>query len=103
MMFAWNNKPDAVYQSLTKMQSRKFVLHCHRYISPEHTHNRFTALLDFLSRITQVSRNQEGKINLDLLEQETVSGSGIIWAMQICTLTQTQPRQRPTTICPEVN
>ena len=35
-----------------------------------------------LSRTTQVSRhqkgkNQEGKTNLDLLEQETVSGSGI--------------------------
>jgi len=26
-------------------------------------------------------QNQEGKINLDLLEQEIVSGSGISWAI----------------------
>jgi len=38
-----------------------------------HTHNRFTALLD-LSWTTRVSRHQKGKTNLDLLEQETVSG-----------------------------
>jgi len=30
-----------------------------------------------LSRTTQVSRYQKGKTNLDLLEQEIVSGSGI--------------------------
>ena len=29
---------------------------------------------------TWVSRHQKGKTNLDLLEQEIVSGSGIIWA-----------------------
>jgi len=28
-----------------------------------------------------VSRYQKGKTNLDLLEQETVSGSGISWAV----------------------
>jgi len=28
---------------------------------------------------TRVSRYQKGKTNLDLLEQETVSGSGISW------------------------
>jgi len=32
-----------------------------------------------LSRTTQMSRYQKGKTNLDLLEQETVSGSGISW------------------------
>jgi len=41
-----------------------------------------------------VSWHQKGKTNLDLLEQETVSGSGFSAAlqlgrMQICTLTQT--------------
>jgi len=30
---------------------------------------------------TQVSRYQKGKIKLDLLEQEKVSGSGISWAI----------------------
>ena len=33
------------------------------------------------SRTTWVSRYQIGKTNLDLLEQETVSGSGISWAI----------------------
>jgi len=33
-----------------------------------------------LSRTTRVSQYQKGKTNLDLLEQETVSGSGISWA-----------------------
>jgi len=28
-----------------------------------------------------VSQYQKGKTNLDLLEQETVSGSGICWAI----------------------
>ena len=34
-----------------------------------------------LSGTTRVSRYQKGKINLDLLQQEIVSGSGISWAM----------------------
>ena len=41
------------------------------------------------SGTTQVSHYQKGKTNLDLLEQ--------LGHMQICTLTQTQPRQHPTT------
>jgi len=49
-------------------------LHCYNY-------NSFTALW-ILSRITRVSRYQKGKTNLDLLEQETVSGSGISWAIR---------------------
>jgi len=45
-----------------------------------------------MSRTTRVSRYQKGKTrkvktNLDLLEQEIVSGSGICWA--ICTSSQT--------------
>jgi len=34
-----------------------------------------------LSGTTWVSWHQEGKTNLDLLEQEIVSGSGISWAI----------------------
>ena len=53
-----------------------------------------------LSGTTRVSQYQKGKTNLNLLEQEIVSGSGIICV--ICKsaswfLTQTQPPQRPTT------
>jgi len=53
------------------------------------------ALLDFV-RNNPVSWHREGKTNLDLLEQEIVSGSGICWDMKTCTLTQTQPCQHPT-------
>jgi len=35
-----------------------------------------------LSGTTRVSRYQKGKTNLDLLEQKTVSGSGISWAIR---------------------
>ena len=53
-----------------------------------HTHTHTTVLLLFwnLPGTTQVSRYQKGKTrkvktNLDLLEQEIVSGSGISWAI----------------------
>jgi len=45
-----------------------------------------------LSGTTRVIRYQKGKTNLDLLEQETVSGSGISWA--IC---KSAPRPRQIT------
>jgi len=43
-------------------------------------YNRFMALWN-LSRTTWISRYQKSKSNLDLLEQEIVSGSGISWAI----------------------
>ena len=53
-----------------------------------HTHTHMIVLLLFwnLSGTTRVSRYQKGKTrkgktNLDLLEQEIVSGSGICWAI----------------------
>jgi len=46
-----------------------------------------------LSGITQVSRYQKGKTNLGLLKQETVSCSGISWA--IC---KSAPRSRQITM-----
>jgi len=43
------------------------------------------ALLDFVrdypGELAPETYNQQGKTNLDLLEQETVSGSGISWAI----------------------
>ena len=42
-----------------------------------HTHTPFNGPF---SGTTRVSRYQNGKTNLDLLKQETVSGSGISWA-----------------------
>jgi len=52
-----------------------------------HTHTHTTVLLLFwnITGTTRVSRYQKGKTrkvktNLDLLEQEIVSGSGICWA-----------------------
>ena len=61
-----------------------------------HTHTHTTVLLLFwnMSGTTRVSRYQKGKTrqvktNLDLLEQEIVSGSGICWAIcKVCTSSQ---------------
>ena len=55
-----------------------------------------------MSGSTQVSRYQKGKTkkvktNLDLLEQEIVSGSGISWAICKSAPHPRQPRQHPTT------
>jgi len=47
--------------------------------SKPHTHTHL--FIGTLSRTTQVSRYQKGKINLDFTKQETVSGSGISWAI----------------------
>jgi len=52
-----------------------------------HTHTRLTGPL---TGTTRVSWYQKGKTNLDLLEQEIMSGSGISWA--ICKSTP-RPRQ----------
>ena len=43
-------------------------------------YNHFIALW-ILSATTRVSQYQKGKTNLDLLEQEIMSGSGISWAI----------------------
>jgi len=63
------------------------------------THTHTTVLLLFwnLSGTTRVSRYQKGKTNLDLLEQEIVSGSGICWAICKSAPHPRQPRQHPTT------
>ena len=45
----------------------------------------------------QKGKNQKGKTNLDLLEQEIVSGSGICWAICKSAPDPRQPRQHPTT------
>jgi len=60
----------------TEGRSNKKTLHTHTH----NTHNRFTALLDFV-RDYPGEQYQKGKINLDLLEQEIVSGSDICLAI----------------------
>jgi len=54
-----------------------------------HTHTHTHPFNGPFSGTTQVSRYQKGQTNLDLLKQETVSGSGISWA--IC---KSAPRSR---------
>jgi len=66
------------------------------------THTIVLLLFWNLSRTTQVSRYQKGqtskcKTNLDLLEQEIVSGSGICWAICKSAPHPRQPCQHPTT------
>jgi len=50
-----------------------------------HTHTTVlqpsSILSDYPGESAVERQNQEGKTNLDLLEQETVSGSGISWAI----------------------
>jgi len=85
-----------------------YMLYAHpyeAYASMCHTHTQsFTALLEFVQDYPgeQVPerQNQElrkGKTNLDLLEQEIVSGSGICWAICKSAPHPRQPRQHPTT------
>jgi len=69
-----------------------------------HTHTHTTVLLLYwsMSGTTRVSRYQKGKTrkvvtNLDLLEQEIVSGSGICWAICKAAPHPRQPCQHPTT------
>ena len=67
-----------------------------------HTHTTVLLLLWNMSGTTWVSRYQKGKTrevktNLDLLEQEIVSGSGICWAICKSAPHPRQPRQHPTT------
>ena len=66
---------------LTKLRVLEY-----EYICDTHTHTTVLLLFCNLSRTTRVSRYQKGKTrkvkaNLDLLEQEIVSGSGICWAI----------------------
>ena len=46
-----------------------------------HAHTHTHTFKGPFSRTTWMSRYQKGKTNLDLLKQETVSGSGISWAI----------------------
>ena len=64
---------------------------CCYVVHPTHTHTH-TPFNGPLSGTTRVSRYQKGKPMWILLKQETVSGSGIRWA--IC---KSAPRSRQTT------
>jgi len=68
---------QGLQQGLISSWNHHYILATHT-----HTHNRFTALLEYV----RVSRYQKGKTrkvktNLDLREQEIVSGSGICWIL----------------------
>ena len=54
------------------VESVRFFLTC-----GTHTHTTVSLLFWNMSGTTRVSSHQKGKTNLDLLEQEIVSGSGI--------------------------
>jgi len=77
---------------------------CSALKEKQNTHTQTIVLLLFwnLSRTTQESRYQKGKTgkgktNLDLREQEIVSGSGICWAICKSAPHTRQPHQHPTT------
>ena len=50
-------------------------------VTKQHTHTHTHTFNGSFSGTTRVSRYQKGKTNLDFTEQETVSGSGIRWAL----------------------
>jgi len=76
-----NNNTAESHQTITS----------YRQVSEQHQQQHQHPFIGPLSGTTWVSRYQKGKTNLDLLEQETVSGSGISWA--IC---KSAPCQQPT-------
>ena len=98
------------YRILDRWGIRPFRLALQQYPGQQnlsivqHTHIHTTVLLLFwnLYWTTRVSRYQKGKTrkvktNLDLLEQEIVSGSGICWVICKSAPHPRQPRQHPNT------
>ena len=82
----WN---AAVVKCVMTSQSSRYIIwqrktssyvHVHAH-AHAHAHTHTHTLNGPFSGSTQVSRYQKSKTNLDLLEQETVSGSGISWAI----------------------
>jgi len=68
------------------LQGQKTAILGIHVLTPLYTHTTVLLLFWNMSGTTQVSRYQKGKTrkvknNLDLLEQEIVSGSGICWAI----------------------
>ena len=68
---------------------RSAPLHTTHLTACTHTHARAHTFNGPLSGTTQVSWYQKGKTIWILLKQETVSGSGIRWAICVCTSLQT--------------
>jgi len=81
-----------------------YIVNCCSIAVCSHTQTHTTILLLFwnMSGTTQLSTYQKGKTrkvktNLDLLQQEIVSGSGICWAICKSAPHPSQPCQHPTT------
>jgi len=73
-----------------------FLYDCKNILIVTFSHNAYTCVYTFigpLSWTTQVSQYQKGKPIWILLKQETVSGSGISWAICKCA-----PRSRQVTM-----
>jgi len=64
-----------------KMYLHSWRLKCTGRPSVANTHTHTHPFNGPLSGTTRMSRYQKGKTNLDLLKQETVSGSGIRWTI----------------------
>ena len=66
-------------KTINEIVEGKLYQHCTQNTPMTHTHTH--PFNGPFSRTTRVSRYQKGKTNLILLKQETVSGSGISWAI----------------------
>jgi len=88
---------------LVSLLNPQYFISCTNHFSTElFTHTTILLLFWNLSGTTRVSRYQKdktskGKTNVDLLEQEIVSGSGICLAICKSAPHRRQPRQQPTT------
>ena len=67
-------KPCPLIYAIRLPSKSEYQFHCKAESMHTHTHNRFTSS-GILSGTTRVSWHQKGKTNLDLLQQEIVSGS----------------------------
>ena len=87
----WCHSSSGVIAALSRART-----HAHTHT---HTHTRTHPFNGSFSGTTQVSRYQKGKTNLDFtLKQETVSGSGISWAIcKSAPCSKQTPCQHPTT------
>jgi len=79
----------------TRTTKTGMILHIFSIVSQwaNHTHTHTHPFNGPLSETTQVSRYQKGKTNPNLLQQETVRGSGISWT--VCN-SAPRSRQHPT-------
>ena len=81
ILFVFKSKCTTFHKSILKCKVGKVVLHITNNSTHTHTHTTVLRPSSIFFRTNRESRHQKGKTNLDLPEQEIVSGNGISWAI----------------------